>query len=252
MSKELEGIPSDIILWVRAKMNSASSLEEIITSIKEKFPTTGNKINPARVRKYILSKDPDWEKKRASKEPEKEDDDELPEPPEEESELAQNVKQEVEKLGDWEPNKEFSRDEKEKLDMLHGHRVILNEHWFNYMKIRDSRAEAYKKGYLEAIARELDAIQKLESAERDLMSALEEVRVAEEKEPPEKVLDNIIGWKIKRLLQKCSDEKQASELIDKLSIELLNISIDLKIGNNKNNTIKRLEDRLYEEFKSPP
>jgi hypothetical protein len=160
-------------------MQTAINIEQILETIKKKYPLVALRINPEKVREYVLQKDPTWEEKRKNLPPKKT----KPKPePKEESALETEVKEEIKKLPSWKPEAEFGRDEKEKLDMLHGHRVILFELWNNYMKIREGRQDTQKKGYLGSIAREIDAIQKLESAERDLMSALEEVRRAEEAE----------------------------------------------------------------------
>jgi len=249
MSIKLTEIPNQIRPLIVLRMQTAKTVDEVVETILKKYPLMAQ-VDPAKVREYILEKDPLWEEKRKNPPKKKE----KPKPaPIEESSLEAEVTEEIKKLPAWKPEGEFSRDEKEKLDMLHGHRVILFELWNNYMKIRESRQDTQKKGYLESIARELDAIQKLESAERDLMSALEEVRKAEEAETAEQALDSVLGWRIKRIIQKATDEKHAVTLIDKLSIELLNISIDLKIGANKTEAISRLEKRIYDTgFEKPP
>jgi len=252
----LEDVPGQVRPLIVARMQTANTIEEIIETIKNKYPLVAMRLDPLKVREFVLQRDPNWEKVREEKRknPPKKKTKPKPEPIEpEESALETNVEEAIKKLPEWKPDEEFTREETEKLNMLRSHRIILNELWRNYVKVRESRMDTAKKGYLESLARELDAIQKLESAERDLMSALEEVRKAEEAETAEKVLDSILGWKIKRLLQKCPDGKTASELIDRLSIELLNISIDLKVGATNAEAISRLEKRLYDTgFEKPP
>lgn len=253
MSLLLEEVPNQARPLIVARMQTANTIEEIMETIKNKYPLVALRVDPLKVKEFVLQRDPSWEKVREERKKNPPKKKKPKTEPIAESAIETEVEEAIKKLPDWKPEGEFSREETEKLNMLRSHRIILNELWRNYVKVRESRMDTAKKGYLESLARELDAIQKLESAERDLMSALEEVRRAEEAEPPEKVLDSILGWKVKRMIQKAPDAKVASELIDRLSIELLNVSIDLKVGATPTEAISRLEKRIYDTgFEKPP
>jgi hypothetical protein len=170
----------------------------------------------------------------------KKEDIEIVEPPS----LADDIEDQIEHLDEsGEVIVDFSPDEKQKLNILRSHRRILSELWNNYQLIRDSGQESNKKNYLVSIANELVEIQKLEASEQDLMSALSEVRKVMETEPPEDVLDRILGWEIKRLVFK-SDKPKMVELLSKLIKECQVLLTDVE-NIPKEDAFRLLEDRLY-------
>ena len=127
--------------------------------------------------------------------------------PEIEAEILEEVK-EAEEEGE-----EFTKEEQRKINMLRAHRKLLSELWANYQKVKNSQFDVAKGRYIQLMAEELGLISQLESSEKSFLSAMDEIRKAEQKMSIESHVDSLKGWFWPRAMEKAKDTSQAQEFL---------------------------------------
>jgi len=129
--------------------------------------------------------------------------------------LGKAVEEEVSKVED---TREFlTEEDREKVNAIKKHRRLLKEYWQNYRRLKTLGTNVTSQiKCLENISKELVLLQELEGQERTILSLLDEVRKAEEREPPEDHLDYIVGWAVPQLCRKVEKVEDAIFLLKML------------------------------------
>jgi len=147
--------------------------------------------------------------------------------------LGKAVEEEVSKVED---TREFlTEEDREKVNAIKKHRRLLKEYWQNYRRLKTLGTNVTSQiKCLENISKELVLLQELEGQERTILSLLDEVRKAEEREPPEDHLDYIVGWAVPQLCRKVEKVGDAIFLLKTLNknvkklVEILKKEQDLE------------------------
>ncbi len=111
-------------------------------------------------------------------------------------------------------------EDNKKINVIDKHRRLLLENWENYIRLKEGESpnENAKQGYLKAVSEELRLLTDLEAKEKSLLSMLEEVKEAEEKETAEQFRDYIEGYCLQKIafkLKEVSKIKEQMELLKK-------------------------------------
>jgi hypothetical protein len=204
-------LSADIKHWLLLQFQKPIPTNKILKEMKESFKWTKD-FPLAELESYRLSITPDYKKTLPSIE---NDISKIQEEVKVEAEIYEAV---AESMVDSEDD--FSKDERKKLNMLKSHRKILKELWNNYNAIRGYDDEMSKVKYLDSMTKELQVISQFEASERDFLSAMSEIRKAEEKMTLEQNLDSIMSWWIPRMAEKGKSKNEILEGIFKLQLML--------------------------------
>ena len=133
-----------------------------------------------------------------------------------EDDLPETIEDEIEKesqLVDLSDPNLLNVDDEKKVISIITLRIVLGELWYNYRKLIEggSDNENAKMGYLDKCSREIEVLRSLEESEKSLVSMLDEVRKAEEKESAEDLLDYVIGYCWPMLVLKVGDGEEISK-----------------------------------------
>jgi hypothetical protein len=112
----------------------------------------------------------------------------------------------------------LNSEDQKKINMISKHRRLLLENWENYMRLKEGESpnETAKQGYLKSVSEELKLLTDLEAKEKSLLSMLEEVKSAEEKETAEQFRDYIEGYCLQKIAFKLNDVKKIKKQFDLL------------------------------------
>lgn len=140
---------------------------------------------------------------------------------------------------------EFSKDEKKKLNMLKAHKKILSELWTNYNAIKEYDDEQSKVKYLDSMAKELQVITQFEASERDFLSAMTEVRKAEEKMSIQQHLDAIMSWWIPRMAEKGKSKQEILDALFKIQLMINHYSYLIMTEVDTEHANRELLENMY-------
>lgn len=227
-SKWIETILPEQKSWLIEQLIRGKSLEEVVEGFKFKFRHKGPTLNVELLREFAVEQVPGWMEKTLEKAVEKE---------------IQKVEEEDEPF--------ITKDEGKKINAIRKHRRILKELWENYKRCKvERRAETSKIRYLETMAKEVIILQELERQERSLMSQLDVVRKAEEKETVEQSLDHLLGWVIPQLLRKAKDTENSQFLLELVEKHITMLKGILKQTETVEQAIRVYLNQLYGGIKN--
>ena len=201
---ELNG---EIRAWLELQFHKPILTEDIYTTFKTSFPWTN--IPYEDILHYREEIVPDYE----SLLPEK------PKLPEPKVESIKYLEEDIyEQLETVEDENDFERDERKKLNMLHSYRIVLRETWNNYKMIQKDGDDSAKAKYLDLLPKILGKIEEFITAEKSFLTAMGEVKKAEEKLTIEQCTDSIISWWIPRMAEKGTSKNDVLEHLFKLQL----------------------------------
>ena len=212
--------PLEVRLWLDSKCREPLTNSQIREVLLQTYPWIPE-INVQAIRAYRDKYVPEYKNilmEKYGKEREKK--------PEE---LEEEILKEVEELErEAKEEEEFvSEDEKRKMNILKAHRKLLKEAWLTYVKAKKTFNTVAMARFIEICQKELEDIQKLEVAEKSLLSALDEVRKSSEKETIEQKFDSLVGWSLLRLIEKAKTYMEAQEYIFRLQLYLNSLNYKL-------------------------
>lgn len=234
-------MPQEVRFALAAQMRKPISDEEVAKWLKTNFPFT--KISLKAIKAERKKQCPTYKYLVNQVEDKTLNDLETEEILEEEPEVQEQIR----KLSD-EP--EFFDGETEKIDMLIAHRWTLKEYYTNYKLVKNTTEDQSKIKYLDSISKELAIITDLESAEKSFISALGEVKLAEQKMTPAQHFDSITGWFIPRMVEKTKTQQEALDLLFLLQMFLNDFSKIILESANLTDAQRRLLEKLYTSKKS--
>lgn len=214
MSNPIIALEPEERQWLDKKVFELPLLtdKEVRILFEETFPYRRGIISTANIRSY-RSKRPGWQEvKKINLERLEGKRDKTPE--ELEVEILSQVREEEDE------DKEFTKEEKRKINQLRAHRRILTELWKSYKNVRGTNREVAKGRYLELLARELERIAELEVSEKSLLAAMDTIRQAELKQTIKQHFDSLISFFIPRMMEKSSSGAEALEYIFRLNLFL--------------------------------
>lgn len=193
-------------MWAEAKMREDLTNSEILALFNEKFPFVQG-ITERHIASYRKRYVPFYQDLILARYGKKS-----------ESQLPASVEEEIlaEVREAEETGEEFTKEEARKINMIKAFRAVLKEMWLNYRAVKTTKDEQSKRGYLVEILKALSAIKELEQAEKSFISAIDEIRKAEQKLTPEQLLESIETWHFLRLAEKAQDKGKVTALVDSL------------------------------------
>jgi hypothetical protein len=141
---------------------------------------------------------------------------------------------------------EFEKDERKKLNMLHSYRIVLRETWDNYKNVKDGDDEQAKAKYLDLLPKILSKIEEFITAEKSFLSAISEVKKAEESMTIKQCMDSIMGWFIPRAAEKGKDKNEILEYIFMLQMMLNLYTRFIMVEPDMEHANRELLEALYD------
>jgi hypothetical protein len=226
--------PLEIRLWLEGKMHEELTNKEILALLNQKFPFV-NGITSQNIASYRKKYTPNYQELMLQKYGMKAQTN----PEDVEQEILAEVR-EAETAGE-----EFTKEEKRKINMLTAYRRILSEMWNNYRVVKPTKDETAKRGYLVEMIKALTVIKELEQSEKSFLSAMDEIRKAEQKMDINKCIDSIQAWSVPRMLEKSKNKEEALEYVSKLQSYLNNFSQIITGSATMEEANRILLERLY-------
>jgi len=226
--KWFNGLTSEMKFWLSQKLNEGKlSLDEILSSFRdvESFPSIKERTTLEHLKWFAKKELPGWK-----------------EPPSLEQRVIEQIEQIVpQPLGEF-----ISEEEKEKINTLQKHRLVLKELFENYkhIKIMGNRgADTSKARFLELISRELIIIEELQQKEKGLQSMLGEIKKVEMEEPVEEFVDYINGYCLPLLVRKARESASEKLRLLREKVELMEKIVES--GQDLEEVIKDYLQQVY-------
>jgi len=141
----------------------------------------------------------------------------------------------------------LNSEDNKKVNSVDKHRRLLLENWENYIRLKngDSPNENAKKAYLDGTRDELKILTELEAKEKSLLSMLEEVKAAEEKESPEEFRDYMEGYCLQKIAFKIQDIPKIKKQMELLKNNITLFEQTIEEAPNLDEGIRNFLKKIY-------